>query len=115
MRRALDAERVAKNDAAFRSANEQIERAAATYDVEPAPFLCECAEEQCTEIVHLTLEEYEDVRSNPRQFFNVPGHQVSGGEHVRVVANRGRYLVIEKVGKAGEIVEDLDARLNVDA
>ena len=110
----MNAERVAKNDAVFRRANEQIERAAETYDVEPAPFLCECADERCTEIVRLTLEEYEAVRSHPRRFLHAPGHE-SSGEHVRVVANRGNYLVVEKVGKAGEIAEELDTRLSADA
>src|SRR5205823_14851784 len=48
---AMDAERIARNDATFRQANEEIERAAEPLGIEPIPFLCECADERCTEIV----------------------------------------------------------------
>src|SRR5438045_8600302 len=104
----MDAERIARNDATFRHANEQIERAAEHADVELVPFLCECADERCTEIVRLTLADYEAVRADPRWFLNFPGHERGSRPHVRVVDDRGDYVVVEKLGKAGEIVEDLD-------
>ena len=110
----MDAERVARNDSTFRHANEQIERAAEPLGIEPVPFLCECAEERCTEIVRLTLAQYEAVRAEPRWFVNAPGHEQSGGRHVSVVADCGEYLVVEKVGEAGELAEQLDERTNVD-
>jgi hypothetical protein len=106
----MDAERIARNDATFRHANEQIERAAERADIELVPFLCECADERCTEIVRLTLADYEAVRGDPRWFLNVPGHEQGSQPHVRVVDDRGDYLVVEKLGEAGEIVEDLDER-----
>jgi hypothetical protein len=106
----MDAERIARNDAAFRHANEQIERAAEQADIEPVPFLCECADERCTEIVRLTLADYEAVRADPRWFLNVPGHEQGSQPYVRVVDDRGDYVVVEKLGEAGEIVEDLDER-----
>jgi hypothetical protein len=106
----ISAERAALNDATFRNANEGIEERAELLDFEPAPFLCECADETCTQIIRLTLREYEEIRSEPTHFVNVPGHQVTAGPHVRVVTEREGYVIVEKVGVAGEIVADLDER-----
>ena len=104
------AERVALNDATFRNANEGIEEKAEELDFDPAPFLCECADESCSEVVQLKLSEYEEVRSESTHFFNVPGHQVTGGPHVRVIDVRDGYVIVEKLGVAAEIVTDLDER-----
>ena len=104
----MTAERVARNDDTFRKANEQIRGAADEHEFEgPIPFLCECPDEACTEIVRLTREEYEGIRSHPRHFVNAPGHSNKASEHKRVIAKGDGYEVIEKIGKAGEIAEDL--------
>jgi hypothetical protein len=105
----LSEERLAANQATFREANERIEAAAADMELsEPVPFICECASRECTEIVHLTLAEYEDVRARPRRFFNVPGHEVLSVEAgAGVVAERtSRYVLVDKVGVAGAVAED---------
>jgi hypothetical protein len=105
------AERVARNDATFREANEHIQDRAEQYGLEGlVPFICECAEESCTTIVPLTLEEYSHVRADSTHFLNVPGHQVAGQGHVRVVEEHDRYVIVEKLGLAGEITRRLDKR-----
>ena len=105
------AERIARNDATFRAANERISDTAAEQEMEEGvPFLCECAEPTCREIITLSLDTYEQIRADSRRFFNVPGHQKSAGPHVRVVSGNDRYVVIEKVGRAGEVVDELDPR-----
>ena len=111
MERAV-AERVARNNATFRAANERIRAAAETFDttVERVPFICECADERCVEIVRLGLGEYGEMRSNPRWFVNVPGHQAAAGGWVDVVASRDGYVIVEMVGRAGELVEELRGR-----
>jgi len=53
------AERVARNEAAFREANERIRRRAAHADLAVVPFLCECADRDCTAAVQLQPAEYE--------------------------------------------------------
>jgi hypothetical protein len=57
----------------------------------------------------MSLTEYETVRANDRRFFVVPGHEqvavVSGAGEVTGGAD-GRYLLVEKVGLAGEIASD---------
>ena len=102
------AERVARNDATFRAANERIRAAAETLDttIDLVPFLCECADERCVEIVRLALREYGEVRSNPRWFVIAPGHDPSASDSVEVVAERDGHVIVEKVGRAGEAAEE---------
>ena len=103
-------ERIARNDSTFRDANEKIAKAASEYElVEKVPFICECATESCTEIVRLSLAEYEGVRSVPMRFFVAPGHQASEGV-VSLQEDRGGYVVLEKEGRAGEVATELDPR-----
>jgi hypothetical protein len=104
------ARRIAENDHVFREANEQIAPVAREGELELVPFICECADESCTQIVRLSLDEYERVRVDSRHFLNVPGHEVNAGRYGQVVDSTGRFVVVEKLGEAGEIVRELDRR-----
>ena len=102
----LTKERIALNQSRFREANERIELAADRMGLMgPIPFICECPEPTCVEIVRLRLEEYEELRHDPRLFLCAPGHDAlsvdSGAALVR--EERDEYMVVEKVGVAGEI------------
>ena len=106
------AEVIARNDATFRAANERVNEFAAgldAYDDTPIPFLCECADMRCTEIVRLTPEEYEAIRQDATRFATVPGHE---GDDVAttVVDENDRYAVVEKLGVAAEVAVELDPR-----
>ena len=73
----MEAEQVARNDAIYRAANERIEAAAEEYEVAgPIPFICECADATCTNVVLLTLTQYERIRGHPTHFLNLPGHEL---------------------------------------
>lgn len=101
----LTQERIARNDATFRDANERI--AAAARDIQldgSAPFLCECADPSCTDLIRLDLTRYADVRRHPRRFFVVPGHE---DEAVKVIESGDSIDVVEKTGRAGEVAEEL--------
>jgi hypothetical protein len=107
----VSAERVALNDAAFRKANEAIRATTDDWEMDGLlPAICECAEPRCTELLQLTAAEYEEVRADPRWFINAPGHHVNAQGWARVVEDRDRYVIAEKIGEAGEIVEQLDPR-----
>jgi hypothetical protein len=107
----ISAARVARNDATFREANEAIQAQAAHWNMDgPLPVVCECADERCASILRLTPREYEEVRAEPRWFINVPGHQVNALGWGKVVAEHDGYVIVEKIGEAGEIVEQLDPR-----
>lgn len=106
----LTDERIARNNATFRDANEHIGAAAGIYGIDsPVPFICECADAHCSEIVRLTLEEYDEIRADSRHFLHVAGHQDAAGP-TRIVARRDGYVIVEKRGRAGEIAEALDER-----
>ena len=49
------AARVAMNQARFREANEEIEPRAVIAGVETVPFICECADPNCTKIIRVTI------------------------------------------------------------
>jgi len=107
--------RVAENEDAFRRANERIEDAAdrGGFDVESLPFICECPQQDCTEIVRLKRHEYENVRRRGNTFLVAPGHEViavEGVEIARVGHMFDRFSLMVKVGDAGEQAIQLDPR-----
>lgn len=97
-------ERAAANELAFRKANEDIDlaRAELRFTGERTPYICECEDESCTEILMLSRQEYHDVRASPRRFALSPGHE-SGGDVV--VATGQGFVMIEKKGREGDLVE----------
>jgi hypothetical protein len=103
------AERAAHNEARFRRANEQIQEKAVELGVreQRAPYLCECEDATCTTVVLLTPAEYEQVRSGSRWFLVAPGHE--DGDSC-VLDRLDGFWVIEKTGKEGQVVEELDPR-----
>ena len=70
------------------------------------PFLCECDDVGCRQIISLTREEYEDVRRDGAVFVVVPGHS-SGRE---IVEERGAYAVIRKTDGEATVARALDPR-----
>ncbi len=103
--------RLAENESLFREVNEQLQAAvlvtphAARDDV---GFVCECSDPACTEILSLSLAEYETVRAQGARFAVRPGHHTP--EIERVVRKRHGYWVVEKTGAAAEAAEQLDPR-----
>jgi hypothetical protein len=87
-------EQARENERRFREANEQIAaKRAELLSLDGAtPYLCECEEPRCTEIVRLTLEEYRAVREHATRFFGVKGHPFRG----ELVSETERFVVVEK-------------------
>ena len=106
------AERIAANEATFRDANERIQKRARELDFpDPVPFICECGDAQCREILRLTLEEYESVRrAGGASFFLVPGHEQAAGSSGIVRGQNDRFAVVELVGRAAEVADERDPR-----
>ncbi len=98
-------EQVARNEAAFRAVNEGIERGRDIGDeARMIKFVCECGGPGCTRLVQLTVAEYEAVRSNPRRFAVLEGHELPDVEDV--VERHERYVVVEKHPDTAGIVEE---------
>ena len=93
------ADRLARNEAAFRAANEKVKEITESFALvsdERFDFICECADMSCAEPVRLTLDEYEEIRSDASRFFVKSGHEVDEPAE-RVVERRETCYVVEKV------------------
>jgi hypothetical protein len=79
----------------FRSANERIADLVRRHGWRfPVPFLCECADRHCFARLELTLERYEDVRSNPHRYLTAPGHEIPAA---KAIEPAGHFALVEKV------------------
>jgi hypothetical protein len=99
----------ARTEALFRDVNERIAESALRFEADETQFVCECADASCTHRLEVTLDEYEEVRSDGATFLLTPGHEHPDIE--RVVEKRGRFWVVEKMQQTvRETVRRLDPR-----
>ena len=100
--------RIGKNEVVFREVNERLRELGETFSLvsEPAEFVCECGNSGCTERVQMPLSEYERVRSDPKWFLVVNGHEEP--EYERVITENEAYGIVEKLpgGPAGIAIRD---------
>jgi len=102
-------ERIARNEALFRDVNEAIERGRWQGEEDSlTAFRCECGRLGCTDLIELTPREYEQIRTDPRRFALANGHQMPEVEEI--VERHLRYLVVRKVGNAGEVAQRRNPR-----
>jgi hypothetical protein len=102
--------RAATNQSLFRDVNERIEDVGERFALtaERLDFLCECAYDECAERLQLTHAEYEMLRSVPTHFAVKSGHVAADVE--AIVESNDRYVVVAKLGIAGETATKLDPR-----
>jgi hypothetical protein len=88
-------ERMAKNEAASREPNEETEEA---YQTDPPgrriQISCECALKDCARVISITMDEYRQVRIDPRQFAVVAEHFI--GDIEAIVFENDRFAVVMK-------------------
>jgi hypothetical protein len=63
------------------------------------PFRCECGLIACAAAIQLSAHEYDEVRSDPRQFAVLADHALQDAE--RIVASRRGWAIVEKLPGAG--------------
>ena len=104
--------RAGKNQALFSEVNERVNEINPAHEtwLAQTDWVCECADDMCTERVELTPEEYEKVRESPKRFFVLPDDDHVVPEVELVVERQPRYWVVEKVGLAAAVTEHLDPR-----
>ena len=85
-----------ENEAVFRAANERLkDRLAGLEENGKVPFICECSDADCLQVVELAMRSYEDVRAQgERRFFVLPGHD---GEGENVVGEGDGFVIVEKI------------------
>jgi hypothetical protein len=103
-------ERVAKNEAAAREINEQIEQAVES--IPPDSFMhiiCECGYDTCDLFIAVLKEEYEEVRDDSRQFIVRDEHVILDVE--LIVEKRDRFTIVAKrQGRPAEVATRTDPR-----
>lgn len=101
---------MAQNEALFREVNERVEGIAVKLGAQgdEYEYFCECANKDCTFRAVLSIDQYESIRSDPRQFVVLPDHFTPEVEEV--VLRTDAYWVVRKSGEAGDYVEKLDPR-----
>lgn len=103
--------RIGQNEVVFREVNERLRELGEGFSMvsDVADFVCECGNTSCTERVRMTLAAYEKVRSDPRYFVVVKGHEAP--EYERIVSREDDYSVVEKLpGGPAEIAVKDDPR-----
>jgi hypothetical protein len=101
-------ERAALNEVLFRDANEKINQKGGELGyVGQIPFLCECEEPRCSQVLRVERDEYERARSSPRRFLLAPGHET---RDAKVVETTDRFTIVEKAGIEAEVAEQHDPR-----
>lgn len=107
-------EQAAANEAVARDLNEDIEAAHEEAGRKGmVPMLCECGRPDCEHVVPITLDEYEEVRADPRRFAVAPDHVEAQID--QVVEDEGRFLVVEKrPGTPAAVAEEEDPRQSAD-
>ncbi|HEY3211367.1 MAG TPA: hypothetical protein VGL18_16555 [Actinomycetota bacterium] len=103
-------ERVAQNESTSREINERLQEA---HDQDsPGEYIrvvCECGQDTCDRVIAITTDEYEQVRSDPRQFAVMRDHVMGNVE--RVVYETDRFVVVAKrEGTPAEVATEEDPR-----
>ena len=101
---------MAKNEAASRDMNDEVEEA---HQSDPpnarTQIVCECALEGCGRVISISMDEYRQVRNDPRQFAVVPEHFI--GDIERIVFENDRFAVVAKrEGTPADVVREENPR-----
>lgn len=104
--------RAAKTQSLFRLVNERIEPLNETFSSISRinGYVCECADETCTEPIGMSVGEYEAIRARGNRFAIAPGDSHVWPDVERITEKRDRYWVVEKHGYASALAERLDPR-----
>lgn len=98
-------ERAARNQSLFRHLNERLREVedALVSVTETFVIACECADTSCVEMLDIEPSDYKTIRADPRWFVVLPGHVY--GDVERVIRQTNGYVIVEKLGTAGEVAE----------
>jgi hypothetical protein len=104
-------ERVARNEAMYRTVNREIEYVAKQLGDGPTDelqLICECGQPDCTATLTLTIANYDDIHRERDRFAVAPGHQNPDLE--RVVKETDGFVVVDKFGAAEAAAEAEEER-----
>jgi hypothetical protein len=87
-------ERLVKNELAFAAFNERRRDVEAGNPDEPVAFVCECANEECFQVLNVTPHDWQAAHSRGDQFVVWPGHVFPEVE--MVVDRTAGYWIVRK-------------------
>ena len=102
---------VGRNEDEARAANEIVSVEGERSKIlghEALAVLCECGDRSCHAPLTMSVDDYEEIRSEPDHFAVLVGHELPDAE--RVVARRAEYLIVAKFGDAGRVAVAGDPR-----
>lgn len=107
-RRSLRQEKAARTQSVFREVNERVGELNGAFGSTHGQWLCECADEGCSERIEMSTEEYARVRSAGTHFAVVPddGHVLADLE--RVLERHEQYWVLAKIERGAVLAQRLD-------
>ena len=110
--RSTRGERAAANQTLFREINERVKELNERFSlvIPLGEWICECANDTCTDRVAMSTEEYEKIRSDGARFFVAPSDEHVWADVERVTDRNNRYWIVEKIGHAGELAKSADPR-----
>src|SRR5215210_5533781 len=99
------AARGARTQSLFRDVNERVKEINGTFSLALplGDWICECANQECSDRIEMAPKDYEALRGNPRRFAVAPRDKHVVPEIEAVVERTDRYWVVEKTGEAGDL------------
>ena len=104
-------ERVARNEALYRTVNRELEYTAQQFGDESTDeleIICECGQPTCSATLTLTIGDYDDIHRQRDRFAVAPGHEDPTLE--RVVEKKDDLVVVDKFGTAEALAEAEERR-----
>ena len=101
-------ERIARNEAGFRSLNESLGGRVHDPHTNRAGFVCECGDMECAATLRVDMDRYEEVRADARLFLVAPGHETPDVEDV--VQRTEGFLVVRKHADVDDVVHETNPR-----
>lgn len=104
--------RAAKTQSLFRSINERIVPLNKMFSITTRidDYVCECADETCTEPIGMSVDEYEAIRAKGNRFAVAPGDDHVWRDVQTITEQRDRYWVVEDHGYTGDVAARFDPR-----
>jgi hypothetical protein len=96
----------------YRDVNENVLRINDAFSIVATldDWICECANQNCSQRLELSLSEYDAIRASPIRFLVAPDEEHFFPELEVVTEKNERFWVVEKTGTAGEVAEKADPR-----
>lgn len=87
----------------FRAVNREIESETTQLGAHDLEVLCECGSGDCSELIAITADVYDEVHNERDRFLLSPGHENPQIENV--VRSTEEWVIVDKFGDAERIAE----------